>query len=311
MSTYLKPLLAVAAVIVIAVVGCEPAARAVPRASVALAPRESRPPTPSPTPAPTPAPDDRGTSPDMDIHGVRSLPWTGHGPGGWDGPARGSWLLHAPARDDPAPPRIAVAATGAVIRARSDPCDARSARFRTRRVPADVVAALGARDDHASSRTRSTSRSAGTPDTRVDVEGPADLSACDGSDMHLRASPTAVGSTLKGRSNLLRLSILDVRGSPDRLLDHQLRPGTPADDMAEASRSSRLRVRHHALIGRRRFRRRGSLAYRFPRFSCSRSIASNSALKLPTPKPREPWRSMISKKNVGRSWTGRVKIWRR
>ena len=33
--------------------------------------------------------------------------------------------------------------------------------------------------------------------------------------------------------------------------------------------------------------------------ACSRSIASNSALKLPTPKPREPWRSMISKKNVG------------
>ncbi len=42
-------------------------------------------------------------------------------------------------------------------------------------------------------------------------------------------------------------------------------------------------------------------AYRFPRLSCSRSIASKSALKLPTPKPREPWRSMISKKNVGRS----------
>jgi hypothetical protein len=51
--------------------------------------------------------------------------------------------------------------------------------------------------------------------------------------------------------------------------------------------------------------------YRFPRFACSRSIASKSALKLPTPKPREPWRSMISKKNVGRSWTGRVKICRR
>jgi hypothetical protein len=50
---------------------------------------------------------------------------------------------------------------------------------------------------------------------------------------------------------------------------------------------------------------------RFPRFACSRSIASNSALKLPTPKPREPCRSMISKKKVGRSWTGRVKIWRR
>jgi hypothetical protein len=48
-----------------------------------------------------------------------------------------------------------------------------------------------------------------------------------------------------------------------------------------------------------------------PRFSCSLSIASNRALKLPFPKPIEPWRSMISKKTVGRSWTGLVKIWRR
>ena len=57
--------------------------------------------------------------------------------------------------------------------------------------------------------------------------------------------------------------------------------------------------------------RDGGHDYRFPRFSCSRSIASNNALKLPTPKPRDPCRSMISKKNVGRSWTGRVKIWSR
>ena len=40
-------------------------------------------------------------------------------------------------------------------------------------------------------------------------------------------------------------------------------------------------------------------AYRLPRRSCSRSIASNSALKLPSPKPRAPWRSMISKNTVG------------
>jgi len=52
-------------------------------------------------------------------------------------------------------------------------------------------------------------------------------------------------------------------------------------------------------------------AQRLPRFSCSRSMASNSALKLPTPKPREPCRSMISKKKVGRSCTGLVKIWSR
>jgi hypothetical protein len=36
-----------------------------------------------------------------------------------------------------------------------------------------------------------------------------------------------------------------------------------------------------------------------PRRACSRSIASNNALKLPTPNPREPWRSITSKKSVG------------
>ncbi len=51
--------------------------------------------------------------------------------------------------------------------------------------------------------------------------------------------------------------------------------------------------------------------YRLPRLSCSRSIASKRALKLPLPKPIEPCRSMISKKTVGRSWTGLVKIWSR
>ena len=48
--------------------------------------------------------------------------------------------------------------------------------------------------------------------------------------------------------------------------------------------------------------------YRLPRASCSRSIASNSALKLPLPKPSEPCRSISSKKTVGRSCTGLVKI---
>src|SRR5438067_1467726 len=40
---------------------------------------------------------------------------------------------------------------------------------------------------------------------------------------------------------------------------------------------------------------------RFPRRACSRSIASNSDLKFPSPKPREPWRSITSKNTVGRS----------
>lgn len=55
-------------------------------------------------------------------------------------------------------------------------------------------------------------------------------------------------------------------------------------------------------------RRTSRWAQRLPRFSCSRSIASKRALKLPLPKPIEPWRSIISKKTVGRSWTGFVKI---
>ena len=56
---------------------------------------------------------------------------------------------------------------------------------------------------------------------------------------------------------------------------------------------------------------RRTCCYRFPRSACSRSIASKSALKFPIPKPREPWRSMTSKKSVGRSWTIFVKSWRR
>lgn len=55
----------------------------------------------------------------------------------------------------------------------------------------------------------------------------------------------------------------------------------------------------------------GSGTQRFPRFSCSNSSASNSALKLPLPKAWEPRRQMISKKRVGRSCRGLVKSWRR
>jgi hypothetical protein len=47
---------------------------------------------------------------------------------------------------------------------------------------------------------------------------------------------------------------------------------------------------------------------RLPRAACSRSIDSNSALKLPFPKPLQPLRWITSKNSVGRSPTGRVKI---
>src|SRR5579883_637949 len=48
--------------------------------------------------------------------------------------------------------------------------------------------------------------------------------------------------------------------------------------------------------------------YSVPRFSCSRSIETKSALKLPFPNERLPLRWMISKKTVGRSCSGLVKI---
>ena len=47
---------------------------------------------------------------------------------------------------------------------------------------------------------------------------------------------------------------------------------------------------------------------KLPRLACSRSSASNSAWKLPLPKPSEPCRSMSSKNTVGRSPIGLVKI---
>ncbi len=51
-----------------------------------------------------------------------------------------------------------------------------------------------------------------------------------------------------------------------------------------------------------------SPSQRLPRLSCSRSIASKRALKLPFPNPSDPCRSIISKKTVGRSPIGLVKI---
>ncbi len=81
-------------------------------------------------------------------------------------------------------------------------------------------------------------------------------------------------------------------------------------------RRSRLRVRadavgardHGVVPGPGVGGRDDRPAQRFPRAACSRSIDSNSALKLPLPKPSEPCRSISSKKIVGRSPSGLVKI---
>ena len=72
---------------------------------------------------------------------------------------------------------------------------------------------------------------------------------------------------------------------------------------------SRLRAAGSALgLSYRRRVREPSRVQKLPRLSCSRSMASNSALKLPIPNPSEPCRSMNSKNRVGRSPSGLVKI---
>ena len=81
---------------------------------------------------------------------------------------------------------------------------------------------------------------------------------------------------------------------------------TPVDHVGVINRKRRTTV-----TGYQWQQRRGDgpgWAQRLPRFSCSRSMASNSALKLPLPKPSDPCRSISSKNTVGRSPIGRVKI---
>ena len=51
-----------------------------------------------------------------------------------------------------------------------------------------------------------------------------------------------------------------------------------------------------------------ALAQRLPRSACSRSIDSKRALKFPSPNVVAPWRSITSKKSVGRSCAVFVKI---
>ena len=99
---------------------------------------------------------------------------------------------------------------------------------------------------------------------------------------------------IRARMNRLRDEPEAVRGEADRQLEHE-----------GASPPLRRRRALTAVAGS------WGAAQRLPRRACSRSIASNSALKLPSPKPRAPWRSITSKNSVGRSCTVFVKIWSR
>jgi hypothetical protein len=116
-----------------------------------------------------------------------------------------------------------------------------------------------------------------------------------------------VGDPLVQRERLERADLGDVAGrahvmedrlvAGEALVAHDLLDEQPAILVAELGMALGRQIAHRDVPHQR-----------FPRSACSRSIASKRALKLPSPKPRAPWRSMISKKIVGRSPSGFVKI---
>src|SRR6266702_3798375 len=95
--------------------------------------------------------------------------------------------------------------------------------------------------------------------------------------------------------------------------DHRCHIDVGAGGAVATSMSQRCRCRPEPGDGAGRARVLGlalgeSGGQRLPRRACSRSMASNRALKLPLPNPCEPCRSISSKNTVGRSCTGLVKI---
>ena len=187
-------------------------------------------PTPTPRPSPTasPAPAATPRTSRMEVQGD-SASWTAVVPAGWTG--GGGGRLVAP-EGFAGPTGISVGASGAV-NVPSDPCDG-VGKVSEAASPADVVVALESRDDLVVSDPIDVTLG-GLAGLRVDVEMPADLSAC-GEDFYiLFAEPDGSGVPALGPSNRFRVWIVDVEGRPVVLWVSSF-PGTPADVQAEAQR---------------------------------------------------------------------------
>ena len=135
-----------------------------------------------------------------------------------------------PSQGTAGPTGISVSASGAV-NVPSDPCDGVGKESDGASV-ADVVAALEARDDLVVSNVIDTTLG-GYSGTRVDVEAPANFSACNGGYLFIFAEPDGSGIYAQGPSNAFRVWILDVDGHPIVVFIESF-AGTPADDLAEA-----------------------------------------------------------------------------
>jgi len=215
MTLYLKVAAGLAAAILIGVVG----SRLLPGdGGVGTRPSPAPTTTPSPTPSGTPI------TARMVVQG-QPLSWTATLPEGWNNEG---WFL-TPSQGPAGPTGIAVAAPGAAY-VPSDPCDG-VGKVSDAKTPEDVVAALRSRQDLVVSNVIDTALD-GHPETRVDVQAPADLSAC--ADLYIiMAEPGGAGFHVQGPSNKIRMWIVDVDGRPTVFQINSF-AGTPADDMADA-----------------------------------------------------------------------------
>ena len=183
-------------------------------------------PTPAATASPTTSPAGRVTG--MQVQGA-SILWKATVPAGRTG--AGSSRLIA-SQGYAGPTGLSVGASRAV-NVPSDPCDGVGKASDGASV-ADVVAMLQARDDLVVSDPIDTTLG-GYQGQRVDVEMPADLSACGDGYYLLFAEPDGSGTPALGPSNRFRVWILDVEGRPIAFWIGSF-AGTPPDDAAAAQR---------------------------------------------------------------------------
>ena len=220
MNSTLKLGAAIAAVLVLAFAGWN----LLPRSSGLVGqPSPSASPTTSPTPSPSPSPTPRPAQ--MDVQ-QQNISWTAHLPAGW---VNNGWFA-TPSQGPAGPTGIAVAAPGAVY-VPSDPCDGVGKSSDGQSV-ADVVAALEARADLVVTNTIDATLG-GYSGTRVDIQAPADLSACGDGAYIIMAEPGGAGFSVQGPSQQIRMWILDVDGHPTVFQINDF-AATPPDDRAAA-----------------------------------------------------------------------------
>ncbi len=222
MNSALKIGAAIAVVLVLAVAGWN----LLPGRNPAVVGQPS--PSPSPSASPTASPKPSPTArPAAMVVQQKSISFTVALPANW---VNNGWYA-TPSQGPAGPTGIAVAAPGAV-HVPSDPCDG-VGKAPTASTPADVVAALRSRPDLVISNVIDATLD-GHVGKRVDIQAPADLSAC--SDIYvIMAEPGGAGFSVQGPSQKIRMWIVDVDGQPTVFQINDF-AATPPDDAAAAER---------------------------------------------------------------------------